>query len=692
MDKRALFRALMWSLAAFFAWNIIATQIWGPPVPTEKQATTEPAGDSTSLAGDVTGHDPGTAPTGAATPRPAAPTLTARGAEGPRTFILGGVEYGEDSPYRMQIELTNVGASVVSVALADFAQEVGGEDRYRLVNAVEQPDGRQLTSLPVEKITVDGQQIPLRESMWNGSKVTTTNPPGEAVEFTLDLVDAEAEPILQLTRRYNLPSQPREHGRYDLEVAVSVANLDQVAHQVILTQDGPVGVHKADIRGDNRTASVGKRTADEVELESANFSAVAKKGTVPLHHVSGDSRVWWAAVDNKFFAWIMTPLTAEGREGPDYLAEVKAVDLDGSEQRPDAVTVRLISASRAIQPGGTATYPCVCYLGPKHRKIFNDTENNPDYVRRNYYLLISRMYTFCTFSWLAELMIGLLEAMHRVIPNYGIAVIILVLIVRVLLHPITKKGQVNMMKMQKEMGKLAPKMEELKKKYANDKARLNTEIQKLYQSEGINPAGQMLSCLPMALQMPIWVALYTSLNNNIAMRHEPFCLWIRDLTAPDALIPFGGEYHIPLLGTMMGPITSLNILPILWAVSMYVQQKLMPKPKQPQGRSSPQADQAAQMQKMMPIMSIFFALIFYNAPSGLTLYIMASTVFGTLEQWRIRQHIKEMEAAGGGEGATPKPRGPRGPLWLQRIRHQMAGQWRQLQKQTDDAQRLRSKK
>jgi membrane protein insertase Oxa1/YidC/SpoIIIJ len=143
---------------------------------------------------------------------------------------------------------------------------------------------------------------------------------------------------------------------------------------------------------------------------------------------------------------------------------------------------------------------------------------------------------------------------------------------------------------------------------------------------------------------------------------------------------------------MTGPISSLNILPILWAVSMYAQQKLMPKPKPPEGVKSPQADQAAQMQKMMPIMSVFFALLFYNAPSGLTLYIMASTLFGTIEQLRIRQHLKEVEEQGGLDAAAAKkPKGPRGPLWWQRLRERAAERVKDLQRQADEAQKVRRK-
>ncbi|MCP4248146.1 MAG: membrane protein insertase YidC [bacterium] len=692
MQKGALFRALMWSMAVFFAWQIIAFRIWPPPPPDQQASTTQPADQIPSGA-------PGSADSGASTdPSPATPTgsvstgqLTARGADGVEHFTLGSVDGAEQSPNRLQIEFINRGAAIESVILADFAQSIDGPQRYRLVEPLPAPEAGQFTSLPVELIRIDqNQEVPLADLYWNGSTGTSSQPPGETVTFTAEIDDDQGQALLRLTRRYLLPQQAFEEKRYDLHVDLSVENLVDRPIKVAVNLLGPMGFQKVETRmGDDRAVSIGRLTEGQVELSSLVFSKVAGIESQPLHTLDDRDPFWWAAVDNKFFTWIVTPLTPEGREGPGYVSEVEAVDRDGLSDTGDDVTLRLAFSDQTIAPGVAVSFPMECYLGPKDRTTFGDAEAHPDYARRNFFLLISRMYTWCTFSWLAELMIKLLGAMYAAIPSYGVAVIILVLVVRTLLHPITKTGQVNMMKMQKEMGKLQPKLAELKKKYANDKMRLNTEMQKLYQTEGINPAGQMLTCLPMMLQMPIWVALYTSLNNNIAMRHQGF-LWIHDLTAPDALINFGTEFSIPLIGAMMGPVTSLNILPILWAVSMYVQQKMMPKPKPPAGAEpSPGADQAAQMQKMMPIMSIIFALMFYNAPSGLTLYIMASTVFGTIEQYRIRQHIKDLDKRGPTDG--DKGAGPKGPMWWQRLRQGIGDRWRQMQKQAEEAQKLGSR-
>jgi len=180
--------------------------------------------------------------------------------------------------------------------------------------------------------------------------------------------------------------------------------------------------------------------------------------------------------------------------------------------------------------------------------------------------------------------------------------------------------------------------------------------------------------LPMLIQMPIWIALYLSLSNNILMRHEGsmFLPWIHDLTAPDALYTFSSPITVPLFGWVL---PSFNLLPLLVALFMYTQQKLQPKPAPNPNMSDQQRQQQEMMQKMMPMMSIMMLLIFYKMPSGLNLYIMASSLFGTIEQKRIRAHIKEREANGTlhkqEKPKTPKPQpasgGRRKPSFIQKL-------------------------
>jgi YidC/Oxa1 family membrane protein insertase len=200
---------------------------------------------------------------------------------------------------------------------------------------------------------------------------------------------------------------------------------------------------------------------------------------------------------------------------------------------------------------------------------------------------------------------------------------------RLMMHPITKKSQVSMSK----MSKLAPRAEEIKKKYANNKAEMNKRLMELYREQGASPITGML---PMFIQMPIWIALWSAVYTSIDLRGAAFLpFWITDLSVPDALIRFS-TITLPLLNWK---IESLNLLPLLMGVAFYLQQKLMPT--QANAASNPQM---AQQQKMMMIMMpLLFPLMLYKAPSGVNLYIMSSTFAGVIEQHVIRKHIREKE-------------------------------------------------
>ena len=185
--------------------------------------------------------------------------------------------------------------------------------------------------------------------------------------------------------------------------------------------------------------------------------------------------------------------------------------------------------------------------------------------------------------------------------------------------------------------KLAPRAEEIKKKYANNKAEMNRQMGKLYKEQGLAP---FLGCAPMFLQMPIWIALYGAILANIDLRGAQFLpVWITDLSAPDALFYFGSE--IPYIGT------SFNLLPVLMGVAMFLQQKYMPHTaaaKTDPSQMTDQQKQMAQQQKMMQWMFPIMMLVFlYKAPSGLNLYIMTSVFAGVWEQKIIRKHVQDKQ-------------------------------------------------
>jgi YidC/Oxa1 family membrane protein insertase len=455
----------------------------------------------------------------------------------------------------------------------------------------------------------------------------------------------ESAPVIRLTRTFYLPQQSEESGRHDMWSVLEVESLSQDRHRIVLTLRGAVGVSS----GNGQYAAP---NLDFATVSGAGYVQGARKTLgelhkapdmrLPLYRYSADAqdRLSWLSIDNTYFAAIVAPLGPD-RQSAAYVAETAAHDLDKNALTMDDVTTSLVTTAQELSPGGRLTFPAQLYLGAKDRHAFREV---PEYVARNYYYLLTAGVTWCTFSWLAELMIWVLNGLYFVVRDFGVAIIILVVIVRILLHPLTKKGQVNMVRMQKKAGEVSARVEEAKKKFGNDKARLQQETMRIYREVGINPAGQMLTCLPMLIQMPIWVALFFSLSNNVLMRHQPVHLtWIKDLTAPDALIPFSSPITVPLVGWQ---IASFNLLPILVAIFMYVQQKTQPRPEPNANMSEQQRQQQEMMYKMMPIMSIMMLFIFYNMPAGLNLYVMCSSLFGWLEQRRIRAHIREHEAAG----------------------------------------------
>ncbi len=207
---------------------------------------------------------------------------------------------------------------------------------------------------------------------------------------------------------------------------------------------------------------------------------------------------------------------------------------------------------------------------------------------------------------LVDLFVAMLVWTHEhVIPNYGVAIILLTLAVRLATWPLTQRS----MKSMRSLGVIAPEMRELQAKYKDDRARQQQEVMSLYKRKGINPLSAMGGgCLPMLIQMPFLLALFFALQSSIELRHAPFVFWIQDLSAPEDLFAVFG---VPI-----------RVLPLLMGGSMLLQQRLMP--------STASAD--PQQRKMMQFMSIIFIFLFYTFPSGLVLYWFVSNLLAIAQQ------------------------------------------------------------
>lgn len=644
MDTKRLVLAMTLSLAVMFAYQIILAKFY-PPKPVQATATqvaaTQAAATQTSDAQApvaMAEMAPGTAPASSPTS-----TWHVQGADALHQMVLG-VDTPAVSPdtFFTQAILTNRGAAIEQVLLVErtntrkgfpykYAKTVEGEQPYAPLQPLKIPSGEVEYSWATASIRVGQPQVtvPLRDVLWNHEVRQTPRGAFEA-KFWVDVLNGQT-PVVRITKRFVLNPQS-----YAIAMGLSLESLSGQTEQVVVDQSGPVGIPSEDLRSDFRKVFVVNAEKNR-PVPTKWTHAQLVKNEAPVVIGSANPIMWLALVD-KYFTAITAPVAATGAPSP--IADVRISTYSRDPKAAGDIAMDLISPLLEVKAGAAATLQYDLYTGPKDPHIFTDNEQ---YLARGYNLMNSAEYAWCTFSSLGELMTGLLHWLNRWIwpHNYGLAIVILVLLVRVILHPLTKHQQVTMTKMQQRQAEVAPKIEAIKQRFAKDRQQIQTETMRVYREAGINPASQAAGCLPMLIQMPIWIALYSALNYDINLRHAPFVLWIRDLSTPDAFMHWDKAVNIPLISWFIGDVTNLNLLPVLLAVAMFLQQKFTPKPKPAAGASPEQLAQQQQMQKMMGFMMIFMGLLFYNMPSGLCLYIMASSTFGILEQYRIRQHIEK---------------------------------------------------
>ncbi|MFH2065827.1 MAG: membrane protein insertase YidC [Pseudomonadota bacterium] len=253
----------------------------------------------------------------------------------------------------------------------------------------------------------------------------------------------------------------------------------------------------------------------------------------------------------------------------------------------------------SLGPGQEQINNYQIYMGPKSVSILQGLNVDLDMAVH-----------FGFFDFIAKPCLWLMNFLFRYIPNYGVAIIILTVLIKILFWPLGTKSYKSM----NEMKKLQPLMAEIREKYKDDKKRMNEEVMGLYKTYKINPLG---GCLPMIAQIPVFFALYQMLYGAIELRHAPFIGWINDLSSPDRLFDFG--FSVPF----MEPPYGIPVLTIIMGATMLIQQKLQPPAGDP--------TQA----KMMMMMPIVFTVIFINFSSGLVLYWLINNILSIAQQYLV---------------------------------------------------------
>ncbi len=316
---------------------------------------------------------------------------------------------------------------------------------------------------------------------------------------------------------------------------------------------------------------------EEIEIE--------KKAEEKSH----EGKIQWLAYENEYFMTAVVP--ADPGKGL----------FRGRMKESGLLHGTYLPAQQTLNPLETAAASYTLYLGPRDLGILKALG-----------LHLERAVDFGWTDLIAKPLLYTLRFFNQYLHNYGLSIILLTILVKLLFWPLTHKSYKSM----KEMKKLQPRMAKIREKYKDNREQMNKETMALYRTYKVNPMG---GCLPMVIQIPVFFALFRILGNAIELRHAPFLLWINDLSAPDRLFSF--PFQIPF----MTPPSGIPILTLLMGASMFIQQKMTPTPGDP--------TQA----KIMLFLPVIFTFMFINFPSGLVLYWLVNNLLSIGQQYRIQK-------------------------------------------------------
>ena len=301
----------------------------------------------------------------------------------------------------------------------------------------------------------------------------------------------------------------------------------------------------------------------------------------------------WASADAKYFTWIASP-------DRDWTLE-RAASLG-----ENGLIASVADAAATLHTGEMVRAGAKVFAGPKRAGLLEAQGKG-----------MESLIDYGWFGFLAKPLVFLMKASNRVTGNYGIDIILLTILIKILFFPLTQKSMASMRKMQE----LAPVLNKLKEKYKGDTQRINQETMNLYKTYKINP---LSGCLPMVAQIPVFIALYKGLLVTIELRHAPFFLWINDLSAPESL------WDVHLAGYTL----PIRLLPLLMGVSMFVQQKM-----------TPSSGMEPMQQKMMLLMPVIFTFMFWSFPTGLVIYWLVNNILSIGQQMIYNRQAEAAKAA-----------------------------------------------
>jgi YidC/Oxa1 family membrane protein insertase len=536
------------------------------------------------------------------------------------------VELGSTDPqsgFRLKLNLSNRGAGIVqaesSVFTADHLPGQDIQDKLKLI----QSEPASPDSLTLEIRNIDGEEKPINLANINweivrekpDAKPVTIEAETEKVAFRHVSTDV---PGLTITKTFQLTK-----GRDDVGMKIKLESAQD--HSVTYRLLGPYGLplegqwYSYTYRDlffaptDIGSSLISRTSANVAKSSDPSAGYPAEQVTIPIR---------FAGVETQYFADFIEMKAEPGSES-NWIAEaterlVGPIPVDPNNSN---ITVSLTTKPVRLAPNTPVTHEYSVFLGSKTKQ--NLTPYNAIELttyRRGWAVPGSRLLARSFISPLLDTtyaatksFFGLFGAKRG---SYGVAIILLTAVVRSMIFPLSRKQAITAKRMQD----LAPQMASIKEKYKEDRERQGRETMDLYKQAGVNPFS---GCLIAMIQLPIFMGLWQTLNNSVALRHAPF-LYIDNLAAPDALFKF--PQSIPFLGDYF------NILPLVSVILMYIQMKLFSPP--------PANEEAEMQQKMFSVMMVFMSFMFYKVPSGLGLYFITSSLWALGERLLLPKLVK----------------------------------------------------
>ncbi len=491
-----------------------------------------------------------------------------------------------------RFELSNKGANFKRIFLSKFNNwySAGKKNNTNYNDYVQLIDYKKGGSYDISFVSTDGKGINSKDLTFKLDKKPGTYKINQDDSLTFNY-SFELEPGKVLTKTYTFFGS-----LYEVKSEITFEGFNNL-----------INSNSYDLIWSNGIRFVEKNSVDEANYSNASVyygdeQVIVNASTVGEKEIKEfRGRVDWLTVRNKYFAAVIIPDDPKKVEGAYIEGTQEKVGLDGLHETYNA------RITLPFQNQNVETQNFTLYIGPVDYKELKAYGRN-----------LVRIVDFGSFFGLkfivrpiAEyILLPLFEFINSFIPNYGVVLIIFSIIIKIVVYPLTKSSFQSMKKMQA----LQPKITEIKEKFKDDPQKMNKETMKLYSTYGVNPAG---GCLPMLLQMPIFVALWGMFQSAIALRQQPFVGWIKDLSQPDVIIHLGTK--IPIVG-----IHEISGLALLMGITTFVQQKMTVKdPKQ---------------QALVYMMPIMLTLLFMSFPSGLNLYYFMFNILSIAQQYYINHH------------------------------------------------------